>query len=266
MGTFQCGGIPAVPPNWQPTEYWTFDSGTLGSIPNPDPSPLPPDGPTIPTYFGSIHNTPLHESHTNGLPATVVTGLIGEALKQSPVLSRSDAYDTSSVALLAPGTNGFSFSFWWKMNATGDGSYSYEVSFDMNLGDAHASGLFFEISGTDNSLEAFVYTDNSSTGNFLDLFPAAQSLSSWHFGVATFDNATRTAALYLDNVLIGAAVFASSMHSAAAGTLQIGPTGSGTTFPDFAVDELGIWCNRVLTVEQIGTMWNSGAGARPPGI
>lgn len=170
----------------------------------------------------------------------------------------------------SPGTayrfpGSFSFSFWFKAASVTDLTNDFLFGIHAGSGDLSGDqylGFLSAVSDTEKVFSFLLILDNGSTfeiGNSSTL----SDLNFHHF-VVVWDNDQQRGQTYFDGVSIGSSPAFTGLNQNNTGVdFTLG--GAGIPADPFAgtFDEFGIW-NRVLTAEEVTTLYNAGAGLQYP--
>lgn len=131
------------------------------------------------------------------------------------------------------------------------------------LASSGSGAISMELAETGN-LTYSIQTDGTSV---LAESGAAPAIGQWHHAALTYDAATDASHLYLDGEEITAFV---DSQEAGTGTLartdglHLGSDREAGRFFQGALDDAALW-NRVLTGDELATIWNDGDGTAVPG-
>jgi len=199
-----------------------------------------------------LDSTPNGINLTN-FGATSNLGLIGNGYTFN-----NNYIDTNSNNLL--GTNAFTVNIWIKTTSTTAGSLLSNYLFNgVNTGLALGINRDSVGANTPNTIYAGI-------GNtFFYSVPALINDNKWHMITYNFDGTIIK--IYVDNVLKGTSGIINNPVYIDNNNFVIGKRqfNTGDTFYIGSIDELGIY-NRVLTINEINQLYNSGLGFNPYSI
>lgn len=215
-------------------------------------------------FYWTLDNT-LADSVSSALLVTILpnfgVGIINSGFNfiASPNTLITLDYNDPSLTYVAG--EDLSCTFWIKWSAGFDPNDQMAIGFGKSAG-----GDEIDLTIRWNPTTLFLDVDNDVVSD-LDSMPFVPVLGDWYFFAATYDYDTGLAKLYMNSVVVLETTipvqFFSSPTDNRLRCWQIGSI-PGTTL-DYIFDEYG-WYKRELTQADINTLYNGGAGARPPGI
>jgi len=189
----------------------------------------------------------LTDNNTVGSASSVV-GLGADFIEaNSEYLSVGDA----DLGGLSPGSADFSISFWIYFKSTGFTGQQF-VGGVWKTSSADREWLFL----LDTSQKLGFYTSANGSAE-TSVITSALSHSTWYHIVVLHDNAGGARTIYLDTVAKGSD--SSVTVNQGDGNFQLGNTQNSTDYFNGYLDEFNMW-HRVLTADEISTLYNSGNG------
>ncbi len=190
--------------------------------------------------------------------ATRVAGKIGHAVHGQCNVSLSGLQTSiGGTPGLTYRGNGISLEFWAKFNnISGGGTSAAIISY--KIGSGQTVGLFF--SSSTGAAVDFILDARNSTQYAIVVSPDVWYHWAWVW------NPNGSYTVYQNGAVIASSV---SLYSLANGVgtpaFLIGPGsgGIGRTL-EWSVDELGLWCDYVLTAANVAYLYNSGMGRTYP--
>lgn len=181
---------------------------------------------------------------TNPNSASFVAGKVSNGVNcvraSSHYLDAGDAHDI---------TGAISFVAWIKLSSINANGWIVGKDSD-TLGRAYAWGV-----GNDNLMRVQISGVGSSVSA-----STAFTTGTWYFVAATFDDATNAIKYYLNGAADGTATN-TGVLAATTAPFNIGRRSyvGAEEYFDGVIDEVGVW-SRVLTADEILTMYNGGSG------
>ena len=180
------------------------------------------------------------------------TGLIGGARGHYSV---NDYFQINNHKSLDE-TNSFTFSIWFYPNTAYDGSRFFTI--DDGINGKFWGNLRYE---TGNIIQAWLGKAGSSASVHID--SSTVLLGDWHHIVFTYDNESKQAKLFLDNILQGTDIY-SNGDATVSNTICLGSSYGGYSPLNAGIlDEFGYW-NRTLDDIEISNLYNNGIGLTYP--
>ena len=198
----------------------------------------------------------------NGTSVPTTAGLIGNAVNFSSV---STGIYTQNNVPFPPNSStdgSFSISLWCKSSIWGNyHALVYIRDINISGNSSYKAMIWVQTSGSNATAALRIYDANNveyQTPNVFD-GTAALIVNSWNHVVTTYNNTTKEAVVYINNVGKSRTFNIVSIRDTNTDTIGIG--GSNFTFNNFngQIDEVGIW-DKALNAAEVNNLYNSGLG------
>jgi hypothetical protein len=183
---------------------------------------------------------------------TTTTGIVGNAI--GLVSASSQSASVASNSSLQVGAGSYSVQAWVKGNACGPECFVAKsgggfANNEFGLGSNFTSNnfyacSFYNLGGSETTLTTATVIDSTT----------------FHHIVMTWNSTTKVLTCYVDNVATTSTLTGQLGLNSTAPVYISGGTPLGIAFTNGAIDQVGIWKARELSVGDVNLLWNGGSG------